>query len=86
MIGTSHSQVPRRLDKYQCIYKKKLIIFTLGTNTDSFRKLSYQVAKYSTTLVAEFNIINDGEELKKHQAYQENDSFGKNSKKTSSKF
>ena len=54
-----------------------MIVLTLCTNTDSFRVLSHQVGKYSISLVAEFSIIYDETERKKHQAYQGNDLFGK---------
>ena len=80
LIGTSLSQVLQRLDKYQYIYIKKLIVFTLCTSTDSFRVLPRQVGKSSISLVVECSIIYDGKGQKKHQAYQGNDLFAKSSK------
>ena len=69
LIGTSLSQILQRLDK-NFTNIKKLIVFTLCTNTDTIQILLHQVGKYSISLVAVFNIINDRKEQEKHQAYQ----------------
>ena len=48
-----------------CTYVKKLTIFTLSSNTDSFQVLLHQVEKYSVSLLEQFNITYDGKEPKK---------------------
>ena len=79
LIGISLNQFFRDKTNIKT-YIQKRIVFTLCKNTDSFQVLPHQVRMYSIRLDAECSITFDGKDLKKNQAYQGNDLFGKSSK------